>query len=99
VSQNKRRIRTALFLRKEEKMTRTIITKYNIGDAVFAAESYYVYVPNSKPYIVSGIEVKINTKTIRISYEIEQEGITHRFPEDWLFSTHEECVQWCKEHN
>lgn len=77
----------------------TADTKFNIGDTVYAAESYEVYWANKTPYIVIDITVNVNEDMTRIVYTINQDYIIDTVSEDFLFATYEECMKWCKEHN
>ena len=77
----------------------TLDTKFNIGDVVYALEHYYNFYAIPTPYIISDIIVNVSNKDVRTMYCVEQGGFTDHFPEDWLFTSHEECQKWCKEHN
>ena len=80
-------------------MKLNIETQFDIGDIVYAAEHYYDLYAVKEPYIISDIIVNINNGGIRIMYCVEQNGLTDRFPAEWLFNTYEECTKWCKEQN
>ena len=77
----------------------TADTKFNIGDAVYAAEPYEVYWANKTPYIVIGITLHMNENVTRIVYTINQDYTITTVSEEFLFATYEECMKWCKEHN
>lgn len=77
----------------------TVETKFNVGDIVYVADHYYDFYANHKPYIVSDVLIDINSKRTRIAYDVEQDGFIYRVPEEWTFSTYEECTKWCDEHN
>ena len=76
-----------------------IDTKFNVGDRVYAVNLYHDYYASRMPYIINDIIIDISNRGVRIAYYAKQDGYTECFPEDWLFSTYEECAQWCKEHN
>lgn len=80
-------------------MERCINTKFNIGDVVYIAHSYEMYSPNKEPYVVCGIDIKINANKTWIIYDVKQDGITNRFTEEWLCETYEECTRWCEKRN
>ena len=81
-------------------MTLNLDTKFNVGDAVYAPEYYGVYFANNRPYVVTDIFVKIaRNQRVSITYRIMQDELTDVISENFLFSTYEECKQWCGEQN
>lgn len=80
-------------------MTFNLETQFNIGDIAYAADHYDEFYADKEPYIISDIVININNRGVRIMYCTEQNGRTTRFPEEWLFTTYEECTKWCKEKN
>lgn len=80
-------------------MKMIIDTKFNVGDTVYHAESYEVYWSDPIPYIITEVVVVMNNDTTFIRYHIKRDGLSFDVTEKFLFATHEECVQWCKEHN
>ena len=80
-------------------MKLSIETKFNIGDTVYIAECYEDWFAYKKPCVISDISISANSKTTHILYEVQQDGLTDRVPEDWVFGTYEECIKWCDEHN
>ena len=80
-------------------MTIAIETKFNVGDAVYVADHYFDYYPVQTPYVINDILINISNRGTRIMYCVEHDDTTDRFPEDWLFSTYEECTKWCDEQN
>ena len=80
-------------------MKTTVETQFNIGDIVYAADHYHCYYTSHTPYVITDIIININNRDTRIMYCVEQNGSSDRFPEEWLFTTYEECAKWCDEHN
>ena len=80
-------------------MKLTINTKFDIGDQVYLAQTYYEYWANSKPYQIVGVNLHMNEHATKLIYNIEQEGSVTSVSENLLFATYEECAKWCKEHN
>ena len=81
-------------------MKLSIETKFIIGDAVYAVECYEVYWANPVPYVVTDIFIKVtHTNDVVITYRLLQDELTDVISEKILFATHEECKQWCEEHN
>lgn len=74
-------------------------TKYNVGDTVYIADHYYDFYANRQPYTIIDVLINVNSRRTFVQYEVEQDGISYRVPEDWTFATYEECVKWCEEHN
>lgn len=77
----------------------SIETKFNIGDTVYIAECFEDWFAYEKPYIVSDISISANSQTTHVLYKVQQDRITECVPEDWVFSTYDECTKWCDEHN
>lgn len=77
----------------------TIATKFNVGDVVYIVDHYYDFYANHKPYVVQDVLIDINSRRTHIQYEVEQDDMMYRVPEDWIFATYEECAKWCEEHN
>lgn len=80
-------------------MTLNIDTKFNIGDTVYSPECYEVYWANNRPYVITDIFIKIAHNRTSITYRIIQDQLTDVVSENFLFSTYEECKQWCGEQN
>ena len=80
-------------------MKYTLETKFDIGDTVYIADHYYDYYASHTPYVVTGITVKINHNGTYIAYYVEHGENTDYLPETFIFSTYDECVKWCDEHN
>ena len=80
-------------------MKLSIETKFNIGDTVYIAECFEDWFAYKTPHIISDISISASSKAVHILYEVQQDGFTDRVPEDWLFSTNEECAKWCDERN
>ena len=81
-------------------MKYTVNTKYNIGDMVYLADLYYDYIPNGRPHMVHDIEVHFfKENTVIIYCVISEDNISWRVVERYLFSTYEECTEWCKKEN
>ncbi len=81
-------------------MTFNIITKYNIGDVVYAASHYYDVYPEQSPYVIKNIFLSIQTiSAYTLITKLNKNGFVHRIPEEWLFPTFEECTEWCKSQN
>ena len=80
-------------------MKLSIETKFNIGDTIYIAECYEDWCTYKKPFIISDISIYANSHTTHILYEVQQDGLTDRVPEDWVFGTYEECTKWCEKHN
>ena len=80
-------------------MKLSIETKFNIGDTVYIAECYEDWFACKKPFIISDILISANSQTTHVLYEVQQDGLKSRVPEDWVFGTYEECKKWCDEHN
>ena len=80
-------------------MKLSIATKFNIGDTIYIAECDEDWFAYKKPCVISDISISANSKTTHILYEVQQDGLTNRVPEDWVFGTYEECIKWCDEHN
>ena len=79
-------------------MTLNIDTKFNIGDTVYAPEYYGAYFVNNRPYVITDIFVKIaRNNRVSLTYRIMQDELTDVVSENFLFSTYEECKQWCDE--
>lgn len=77
-----------------------INTKFNIGDTVYAPDSYEVYWANPVPYVVTDILIRTTrTNNIVITYQLLQDELTDVVSEHFLFATHEECKQWCEIQN
>ena len=49
--------------------------------------------------IISDILISANSQTTHVLYEVQQDELKSRVPEDWVFGTYEECIKWCDEHN
>lgn len=77
----------------------TIDTKFSIGDIVYAADYYNEFYASRTPYVIRDIIINISNRDIRTMYCVTNGEYTDHFPEDWLFSTYEECTKWCTEHN
>ena len=71
--------------------------KFNVGDKVYLAETYHEYWANSKPYTIVGINFHMNEHTSKLIYTIEQDDMVTSVSEKLLFTTYEECKQWCKD--
>ena len=80
-------------------MKLSIETKFNIGDTVYIAECYEDWKKKKKPFIISDILISANSQTTHVLYEVQQDELKSRVPEDWVFGTYEECIKWCDEHN
>lgn len=80
-------------------MKLSIETKFNIGDTVYIAECYEDWFAYKESCIISDISISANSQTTHVLYEVKQDGFTDRVPEDWIFSTYDECKKWCDEHN
>ena len=80
-------------------MKSTVETKFNVGDIVYVVDLYYDFYPQSKPYIIQDVIIRITSNNVHISYELEQEGISSYAPEGLVFETYAECTKWCEEHN
>ena len=80
-------------------MNISLNTKFNIGDAVYFAETYEDYWANKEPYIVTDIMVKVNKYGQSIVYRISQNCFTDTVSEHMLFQKYEDCAKWCKEHS
>ena len=80
-------------------MKLSIETKFNIGDTVYSAECFEDRFAYKKPHIISDISISANSRAVHILYEVQQDGFTDSVPEDWVFSTYEECEKWCDERN
>ena len=80
-------------------MKLNIDTNFDIGDIVYAADHYYDYYANHRPYVVTDIVVNVNNDSTRTMCGVERDGVANRFPEEWLFRTYEECLQWCEAQN
>jgi hypothetical protein len=76
-----------------------IYTKFNVGDTVYAAETYEIYWANKNPYIVIDVLIKIDDSGQTVTYRIKQGEIVDTISEHLLFATYEECTKWCDEHN
>ena len=77
-----------------------IDTKFNIGDAVYSAEPYEIYLANPMPYFVTDICIRATrTKDVVITYKLIQNKLTDVVAENFLFATYEECKRWCDERN
>ena len=75
-------------------------TKFNVGDTVYATDSYEVYWANPVPYSVTDIFIKVaKTKDVVITYRLIQDELTDVVAEKFLFNTYEECTKWCEEQN
>ena len=78
----------------------TLDTKFNIGDTVYMKDHYYDHWYASKAHEVTEINVVIRQNKTTILYTVQSaHKITTHCPEDWLFNTLEEAMQWCEEHN
>ena len=80
-------------------MKLSIETKFNIGDTVYIAECYEDWFAYKESCIISDISISANSQTTHVLYEVQQDGFTDLVPEDWIFSTYDECKKWCDEHN
>ena len=80
-------------------MKLSIETKFNIGDTVYIAECFEDWFTYKKPHIISDISISASSKAVHILYEVQQDGFTDSVPEDFVFSTYEECAKWCNERN
>ena len=75
-----------------------IPVKYNIGDTVYYADHYYEYIP-AGPFIITGIDIKVNKEGTRVIYAVEREDDCDIVSERLCFDTYAECTKWCKEHS
>ena len=80
-------------------MTFTINTKFDVGDEVYIADSYYEYYASSKPYVITRVHIKSDGNKTHITYDVEQDGFRDIVTEGLVFQTYEECTKWCKNHN
>lgn len=80
-------------------MKLSIETKFNIGDTVYIAERFEDWFAYKKPHIISDISISVNSRAVHVLYEVQQDGFTDSVPEDFVFSTYEECAKWCNERN
>ena len=80
-------------------MKLTVDTKFSIGDVVYVVDHYYDYYASHRPYVVTDIIINIDNRNTRVTYCVECGEHIDRFPEEWLFTTYEECARWCDEHN
>ncbi len=80
-------------------MTFTVNTKFDVGDEVYIAYSYYEYYASSKPYVVKRVRIQSDGHTTHIVYDVEQDGAEDSVIEGLTFATYKECTKWCKEHN
>ena len=74
-------------------MKLSIETKFNIWDTVYIAECYEDWFAYKKPCIISDILISANSQTTHVLYEVQQDEFKSRVPEDWVFSTYEECIK------
>jgi hypothetical protein len=80
-------------------MKKTVETKFDVGDIVYVADHYYDFYAQKKPYIIKDIVINITSSNTHIKYEVEQDSVIDRVPEEWIFETYTECTKWCEEHN
>ena len=80
-------------------MTFTVHTKFDIGDEVYIAQSYYEYCASSKPYIIKRVRIQSDGSVTHIVYNVEQNGVEDSVVEGLVFATYAECTKWCKNHN
>lgn len=80
-------------------MLTMIYTKFNVGDVVYAAETYEIYWASKEPYTVTDVLIKIDDSGQTVTYRIKQGEIIDTISERLLFATYEECTKWCDEHN
>lgn len=83
----------------EVNMQTTINTDYNIGDIVYTFGHYHEFCPINKPYRITNILVSGDINSVIITYVVEQDGISERIPQGWLFSTCAECTKYCEKLN
>lgn len=82
-------------------MNLTINTKFNIGDEVYCLTCYDgVHSAINCAYEVMGIEICIKPEpTVYYNVYMKDISMMGSYAEDRLFTTYEECVQWCNKHN
>lgn len=80
-------------------MRMTIETKFDIGEIVYIADFYEEFIPRRTPMLIRNMDIRVYNNTPYITYLVMENGITERVPENWMFSTYEECVQWCNKKN
>ena len=73
-------------------------TEFDIGDSVYIAETYDVYVPDG-PYNIIGIKLQIIDNATTVRYMLDNGDKLYGYPEHLCFDTYEECLKWCYEHN
>lgn len=81
-------------------MKLSIETKFDIGETVYVADFYTIYIPCKQQHIITNFDIHIFKDTPVIVYDtVDQDGLTDRFVERHLFRTYEECTKWCAEMN
>ena len=75
-------------------------TKFNVNDIVYVADSYYDHWYLSEVGKILEINIIIRDNKKYISYTVKnKENITINCPEQWLFATSHEGMQWCNARN
>lgn len=77
-----------------------IQTRFNIGDEVWVPYLYHDWYPLKCRYIITHIDIQIDSKSYRIFYTIKNENNSgQRYPDRMCFGSYEECKQWCDQEN
>lgn len=76
-----------------------IETKFDIGEVVYIADFYEEFIPRRKPVLVRNFDIRFYGNQTFVTYLVIEDGITERVSEGWMFSTYEECVEWCEKKN
>lgn len=79
-----------------------ISTKFNPGDIVYIVDSYDDnWHAIKEGFEVRGIQVSIRKGKSRIDYELKADfnGYQPSYNEQWCFTTYEDAVAWCNQHN
>lgn len=72
-------------------------TKYFVGDEVYIALFQSGYIPLG-PCVITNIEINVSNDKTKVSYYLSKDdAFVGCYPEEKIFSNHEDCVQWCSE--
>ena len=80
-------------------------TKFEIGDTVYIAETYYGEYYVSEPFTVQRIEINVDKFGLYAEYTLRDKGQGSQYlwdikiEEKRCFSDREECRLWCAIHN
>ena len=80
-------------------MNINIDAKFDIGSEVYHADMYHEYYAENNPYIIVGITVRVSDHTMKMTYNIERDGVVRTTSENFIFTTYEECKQFVNKQN